>query len=175
MKHLASSLLVALLTLAGALAQNNPDADNTLAMPDFQAKALDGSQVDTTKLRGQVVLLDIWAVWCAPCIQSAPALDRMYQELKPEGLEMIGIAVQSGTEEKVRSTASKLGMTYPILLWDDELAKKIKGIEAVPTYILVNRDWRVEKIFVGATKPSMIREHVERALAEAPTPEEPSR
>jgi hypothetical protein len=89
----------------------------------------------------------------------------MYQDLRGQGLEMLGIAVQSGAAEKVKAAASKLGMTYPVILWDQELAKKIKGIEAVPTYIVIDHDWQVEKIFVGATAPGAIRESVVRALA----------
>jgi thiol-disulfide isomerase/thioredoxin len=145
----------------------DPNADGAApyAMPDFKAEALDGRQVDTKELHGQVVLVDIWAVWCAPCIQAAPALDRMYRDLRGQGLEMVGIAVQSGTAEKVKAAASKLGMTYPVVLWDQELAQKIKGIEAVPTYILIDHNWQVERVFVGATAPGVIRDSVVRALA----------
>ncbi len=168
MRHTATRLLLLLLAMPLAMAQGaDQDADGATVyvMPDFQAQALDGRQVDTEKLHGQVVLMDIWAVWCAPCIQAAPALDRMYQDLRDQGLEMVGIAVQSGGAEKVKAAASKLGMTYPVILWDQELAKKIKGIEAVPTYILINHNWQVEQIFVGATAPGVIRDSVERALA----------
>ncbi len=168
MRHTAARLLLLLLAMPLAMAQGaDQDADGATVyvMPDFKAQALDGRQVDTKKLHGQVVLLDIWAVWCAPCIQAAPALDRMYKDLRGQGLEMVGIAVQSGAAEKVKAAASKLGMTYPVVLWDQELAKKIKGIEAVPTYILINHDWQVEKVFVGATAPGVIRDRVVRALA----------
>ncbi len=168
MRHTATPLLLLLLATPLALAQSadqDGDGATVYAMPDFKARALDGRQVDTKELHGHVVLVDIWAVWCAPCIQAAPALDRMYQDLRGQGLELVGIAVQSGAAEKVRAAASKLGMTYPVILWDQELAKKIKGIEAVPTYILINHDWQVEKIFVGATAPGVIRDSVVRALA----------
>jgi len=168
MRRVAIYLL--LLSLVGSLAlaqgtETGTEASRTYAMPDFQAQTLDGHQVDTREMHGQVVLLDLWAVWCGPCIQSAPALDRMYRDLHDQGLEMLGIAVQSGTAEKVKAAARKLGITYPVILWNQDLAKKIKGIEAVPTYILINQDWQVEKIFVGATAPGVIREHVESALA----------
>ena len=168
MKHTATPLLLLLLATPLALAQSadqDGDGATVYAMPDFKAQALDGRQVDTKELHGHVVLMDIWAVWCAPCIQAAPALDRMYQDLRGQGLEMVGIAVQSGAAEKVKAAASKLGMTYPVILWNQDLAKKIKGIEAVPTYILINHDWQVEKIFVGATSPGAIRDRVVRALA----------
>jgi len=171
MKHAAICLLLLLLIAPLAPAQDTGTSTapaQTYAMPDFQAEALDGRLVDTKELHGQVVLLDLWAVWCAPCIQAAPALDRMYRDLHDEGLEMVGIAVQSGTAEKVKAAAAKLGMTYPVILWNTDLAKKIKGIEAVPTYILINQDWQVEQIFVGATAPSVIRERVESALARRP-------
>ena len=171
MRYSATCLLLLLLAMPLTLAQRaDQDAERaqTYAMPDFQAEALDGHQVDTKALHGKVVLVDIWAVWCAPCIQSAPALDRMYRELRDQGLEMVGIAVQSGTAEKVKATAAELGMTYPVILWNPELAKKIKGIEAVPTYLLINQDWQVEKIFVGATAPAVLRDSVERVLARKP-------
>ena len=170
-KPLLRAAAVVLLLSPLALGQENdkPDAE-VYPMPDFKATSLDGKEIDTTKLHGSVVLLDIWATWCAPCIASAPALDQMYEQLRGKGLEMVGIAVQSGSAEEVRKSAREIGISYPVILWNKELAEKIKGIQSVPTYILVNRDWNVEKLFIGATSPGLIRRHVERLLPSGATP-----
>jgi thiol-disulfide isomerase/thioredoxin len=160
-------LLAGLLLCSGALAQGEAEdgeEKKVYPMPDFQATALDGQAVDTRKLHGKVFVVDIWATWCGPCIESAPELDRMYLDLRRKGLEMLGIAVQSGTAEKVRAAAKKMGMSYPVVLWNKDLASKIEGITAVPTYIVVNQDWNVEKLFMGSTPPHRIRRQVEQLL-----------
>jgi thiol-disulfide isomerase/thioredoxin len=177
LRSLAVLLLTGLLLPGPAVAQaeGEDQADRANRMPDFQAPSLDGQIVDTSKLHGRVLLVDVWATWCAPCIHAAPVLDRMYRDLRDEGLEMIGIAVQSGPADKVKAVVGKLGMSYPVVLWNQDLAAKIKGLEAVPTYILVNQNWEMETIFVGETAPSVLRGHVERLLSVESPPEDGSR
>lgn len=165
---LGLAVLLLLSPLAQGQGNEKSNSGEVYPMPDFKVTSLDGLEIDTTKLHGRVVLLDIWATWCGPCIASAPALDKMFDELKGRGLEMFGVAVQSGDAKEVREAARKIGITYPVILWNKELAEKIQGIQSVPTYILINKEWNVEKLFVGATPPALIRRHVERLLPSEP-------
>src|SRR5690606_12874969 len=61
--------------------------------PAFEALTLDGHPATLEQLRGKVVLLNVWATWCAPCVEEMPALERLHRELAPEGLAVIGVNV----------------------------------------------------------------------------------
>jgi thiol-disulfide isomerase/thioredoxin len=135
-------------------------------MAEFSITDLDGNALDSQQLRGKVVLIDLWATWCGPCAVAAPMLDQAYRDLKSKGLVMIGIAVPpKASPEEVQAAARRIGISYPVAIWNQQLAERIQGLRAVPTYILVAPDWTIHKLWVGATPPGQIRHEIERLLA----------
>ena len=145
-----------------------PDAPPAAPYPmaEFSITDLAGNTFDSQKLRGKVVLIDLWATWCGPCAAAGPQLDQAYRDLKGKGLEMIGIAVPpKASPAEVQEAARRIGITYPVALWNQHLAERIQGLRAVPTYILVAPDWTIHKLWVGATPPGQIRREIERLLA----------
>jgi len=135
-------------------------------MAEFSIKDLGGNTLDSQQLRGKVVLIDLWATWCGPCVAATPLLDEAYSDLKEKGLVMIGIAVPpKASPEEVLATARRIGMNYPVAIWNEHLAERIQGLRAVPTYILIAPDWTIHKLWVGATPPGQIRREIERLLA----------
>jgi thiol-disulfide isomerase/thioredoxin len=145
-----------------------PEAAELPPMPEFRVAALDGRTLDSRDLRGQVVLLDLWATWCGPCLWAAPQLDRIYGDFKDRGVEMIGIAVDSGSAQEVAKAAKAYGMTYPVTLWSEELAEKIQNLRALPTYILIAPDWTVHRTWVGPVSPKVLRREIESLLGDEP-------
>ena len=133
-------------------------------MPELRVEALDGRILDSQELRGQVVLLDIWATWCGPCLWAAPQLDSIYADFNDRGVEMIGIAVDSGSAAEVAKAAKAYGMTYPVTLWSEELAESIHNLRALPTYILITPDWTVHRTWVGPVSPKVLRRQIEGLL-----------
>src|SRR5512145_2979928 len=61
------------------------------AAPEFDLEALDGGRIKLAELRGKVVMVNLWASWCAPCRAEMPAIDHIYQQYKARGLEVIAI------------------------------------------------------------------------------------
>src|SRR5690348_11929795 len=107
---LVPSLLVALATPA-------PAADFNLditARGIHLGKPVCGPQLSESDLTGHVVLVEFWGIHCAPCLESMPGLARLYGELGPAGLVVIGAHVQRGTPEEVRATAEALGVAFAV-------------------------------------------------------------
>lgn len=80
-----------------------------LVLPD-----LAGNPTSAAQWRGKVVVINFWASWCPPCRDEIPGLARTQAELGPEGLQIVGIAVDSA--EKSKAAAAEWGITYPILV-----------------------------------------------------------
>lgn len=134
--------------------------DDTLS---FQLCDLDGNIVSPSDeiFKSKVLLVDIWGVWCRPCIVQLPYLNTLYEQYKKDGLEVVGVhfgIAELGTDEErvagLRKSAENLGLSYPILMGGiardvEEAIGGLRNFEGFPTTILIGRDGRVKHIFKG--------------------------
>lgn len=116
---------------------------------EFTATAMDGKTFDGASLRGKIVLMDFWAVWCAPCVSAVPKLNHLQEELSSLNFEVIGMAVNSGPLADVRSFASQHGMEYRVLVGDDEMPYRYDVI-GYPTYLLIDQHGDQVRKYVGS-------------------------
>lgn len=106
------------------------------SIPDLQ-----GRSRSLGEWQGKVLVVNIWATWCPPCLKEIPDFVRMQDKLGPKGLQFVGIAAdQPG---KVREFAAKYGMNYPVLLADMniiEIARRAGNQSGgLPFTIILNR------------------------------------
>jgi thiol-disulfide isomerase/thioredoxin len=108
---------------------------------DLKFKALDGTDVDLAKLRGKVVLLDFWAVWCGPCRAEIPNVVATYKQLHKDGFEIVGISLDQDKEKLIIFT-KQAGMTWPQYfdgkMWSNEISSRF-GINAIPAMWLIDK------------------------------------
>lgn len=115
--------------------------------PQYATQTLDGRPIALDSLRGQVVLLNIWATWCKPCREEIPALESLHRQHAASGLVIAGVSIdQSADTAKIRDYAQSLGASYPI--WhdeDDRVSSTFLAI-GVPASYLIDREgilrWR---------------------------------
>ena len=114
--------------------------------PDFNVTTVDGDPISLSALRGRSVVINFWASWCGPCKQEVPAFNR-FHTAHPE-IPIIGLAVDSGNTSKVRKTAKKWGISYPVAVADNQL-QRTYDISTLPTTVVVGPDGKVADIHVG--------------------------
>ncbi len=111
--------------------------------PPLKLKTLDGKDVDLDSFRGQPVLLDFWASWCAPCRAQMPMLARLYDELKGKGLVLIGIT-KDEEPDKAREFLAKNHYEWPNAQDDkDGKASEAWGAHGIPTLALVDKEGKI--------------------------------
>ncbi|PKW26439.1 TlpA family protein disulfide reductase [Phycicoccus duodecadis] len=131
---------------------------------------LDGTAWDITSTRGQVLVLNVWGSWCAPCVAEAPDLEKAWQELqdKKAPVRFVGIDFR---EEAARGAAfvKKAGITYPSLT--DEggvLVLRLQGkAPTVPTTLVLDRKGRIAARVNGPVDASTLTGLVDDVVAEA--------
>jgi cytochrome c biogenesis protein CcmG, thiol:disulfide interchange protein DsbE len=122
-------------------------------VPAYAAVALGGDSVHVSSLRGDVVLLNVWATWCIPCRKEIPELQALHQQYSARGLRVLGVSVdQPGADADVADFAKAFGMTYPILRDPDETVSMLFAIPGVPASFLVDRAGIVQWRHLGPFK-----------------------
>ena len=145
----------------------NPDAflvtDAGQPAPAFRLNTFDGKAVSLSDFRGQVVLLDFWAPFCAPCVQALPELQALHARLSARGFAIVGVTVDDRTAI-VKKATSGAKVTYPILQATPEVWNAYK-VNALPSLILVGRDGTIIKRYGGEADRAAMIADIDRALS----------
>jgi cytochrome c biogenesis protein CcmG, thiol:disulfide interchange protein DsbE len=145
---------------AGVTAAKDRHAVVDLVMPE-----LDGGSWRLSQHRGEVVLINYWASWCGPCREETPGLIDLARDYRYKGLSIVGVSMDMGGKPAVESFLSEFHMPYPVLM-PDLASPSVPAVEALPTTVLVDRNGRAAKSYVGAVKESIFRSDVDQLLRE---------
>jgi thiol-disulfide isomerase/thioredoxin len=139
--------------------------------PRYAATTLAGDSASTSALAGKVVLLNVWATWCAPCRDEIPYLQSLYERHRGEGLEIVGVSVDArGQESAIREFAADFRMTYPIWRDPDERVQSLYLALGVPSSYLIDRAGILRWRRLGTVREgdTTLTRALERALSAAP-------
>ncbi|GMQ81182.1 MAG: hypothetical protein BMS9Abin05_0613 [Rhodothermia bacterium] len=118
--------------------------------PDFTLPALKGDSLTLSDYRGKIVVLNIWATWCAPCREEMPAFVSMQKQFRSQGIQFIGVSIDAGGWEVVGPFAAEFNVNYPIVLDDGTVDNSYEGNTGVPTTYLINRKGQIWRYMPGA-------------------------
>jgi peroxiredoxin len=145
-------LAVIVVVILFSLRQNNSYLKFSLLetsrpAPNFTLPGLDGKMVSLSDYQGHVVLVNIWATWCPPCVDEMPSMERLYQELKDENFEILAISIDAPGEKAVASFMKKNNLSFPALLDPGGTIKSAYQTTGVPESFIINKQGiLVEKI-----------------------------
>jgi cytochrome c biogenesis protein CcmG, thiol:disulfide interchange protein DsbE len=135
--------------------------------PSLTLPALDGSNVALDDLRGQVVLINVWATWCPPCRAEMPALQTAYDHYRDEGFVVLAVN-QREDAARVESFMGQYGLTFPALLDRDGVVAQQYGAPYLPASFFVDRAGQIRTTYRGPIPPRVVSGTIEQLLAEAP-------
>jgi cytochrome c biogenesis protein CcmG/thiol:disulfide interchange protein DsbE len=143
--HLAGAVAagVFLLVLAGCYSNSRPSRIGSSA-PDFTVE-----NVTLSRLHGQVVVLNFWATWCAPCVEEVPSLVEMQRRMKSKGVTVLAVSIdadQSAYQRFVKDhNVNLLTVRDP-----DQKSNALYGTSVFPETFIIDRNGVVRRKFIGA-------------------------
>jgi thiol-disulfide isomerase/thioredoxin len=158
------ALAVALVAgaFAGCTRQSLTSTDLNVAFDDAHGNnvslKLPCSNNCSTSLEGKVVLVNFWATWCDPCRAEIPSLIEFQKQYSDKGFTLLGIAMDDDGAKVVQPfvdttkfdvNGAKMTMNYPIVIGSDSVADKFGGLWAFPTSVLLARNGKILKRFIG--------------------------
>lgn len=154
------SLAVAIVATAGQSMAGPPEflgeaapftpLDQPSDAPPIPIKDLDGAAWGLERFRGKVVLLNIWATWCVPCVHELPTLDRLQAELGGETFTVIAVTIDRGGSAVVRSFLERHSLSHlPAYLDAQGKLASALGAVGLPVTYIIGRDGRLEGSLVG--------------------------
>jgi thiol-disulfide isomerase/thioredoxin len=141
------------------------------AAPRLRGKTLDGGQLDTADYKGQVVVLNVWGSWCAPCRAEAKNFVKVAEDTKDQDVRFVGINTRDTSTQPALAFEKEEGIEYPSL-YDPTgrlLLRFEKGTlnpQAIPTTLVIDRDGKIAARAMQPLSEDKLREMLDPVLAE---------
>jgi peroxiredoxin len=134
--------------------------------PDFTLKTAKGETYTLSELKGQAVLINVWATWCPPCKAEMPAIEKMYNEYKDQGF--VVLAINSTFQDdplQITPFVEEYSLTFPILLDETSDISRAYQVRSLPSSYFVNRHGVITEVVIGGPmSEALLRTRIEEAL-----------
>ncbi|MDT8448729.1 MAG: TlpA disulfide reductase family protein [Wenzhouxiangellaceae bacterium] len=155
------ALALAATLSAAAPAGDAADLNAESAVAEFTLPALDGTMRSLSDWRGQWVVVNYWATWCAPCRKEIPDFSQMHDAR--DDITVLGLAYEDTEVEAFKKFLAEYPASYPILLVDIYAPPEVLGApRALPTTFLVDPNGRLVETWIGPIASDKIIERVEQ-------------
>ncbi len=126
----------------------------------------EGMKVSLSSLRGKTVLINFWATWCGPCKEELPDVEAISKQYSSKGLVVIGVSEDNGDSvlNDVSRFAAKHGLTYQIVVDNNDIANAYGNINAIPTSFIVNKAGKIVDQWVGLRNKSFFESTIKKYL-----------
>lgn len=145
-----------------------PAAREGFLAPDFALQNMQGETVRLSELRGQPVLVNLWASWCPPCKEEMPAMQAVYDEYAPRGFIVLAIntTFQDDRDSALRFTEQQ-ALTFPILFDETGEVSRAYQTRLMPTSFFIDQEGVIQRVVLGGPmSEALLRAEIERLLEE---------
>ena len=122
---------------------------DNMPAPDFTFPGLDGKMVSLSDYKGKVVLLNIWATWCPPCVEEMPSMEKLYQKFKGQNFEILAVSIDEPGLKVVAPFMKKSNLTFPALIDSEGAIKAVYGITGIPESFIIDKQGNLIKKIIG--------------------------
>ena len=137
---------------------------NGKAAPEFSLESLQGKTVRLSDYHGKAVLLNFWATWCQPCKIEMPWFEDLQKQYGPQGLQVVGIAMDDASKEDIAKFVKQMGVNYPILLGKESVGDAYGGVQFLPSTFFIDREGKIVDHIFGLKSRSEIEDEIKQSL-----------
>ncbi len=116
--------------------------------PEIRLDMLDGERFVLSEQKGKIVVLDFWATWCAPCMQTMPLVEEAMADFDPEQVRLVSINLEEPADH-VQSVLERHKLSVPVALDIDGVAAHRYEARAIPQMVIVGKDGKIARLYVG--------------------------
>ena len=118
--------------------------------PNFTLPDLNGTRVSLAEFRGKVVLLNIWATWCLPCVEEMPSMEKLHHEMGGEDFIILAVSIDGTGAEVVIPFVEKHNLSFTVLVDRKATVKSLFQVTGVPESIIIDKEGMVVEKVLGA-------------------------
>ena len=147
-------------------AEQVPAPQQGFLAPDFELKTPTGETVRLSDLRGQAVLVNLWATWCPPCRAEMQTIDLVYKEYKDQGFVVLAVNLTyQDNALDIMPFVNEQGLTFPILLDETGDMANAYQLKSLPSSYFIGRDGIINEVVIGGPMAeALLRTRVEEIL-----------
>ncbi len=140
---------------------------NSEPAPDFALKSMSGENLRLSEYRGEVVVLSFWSTDCGTCVLQMPAVQKLYEQYRDDGLQVLGINIDRNPR-KAREMVEKLELVYPVLFDAERSVSREDKLNALPFVVVIDRDGAIRYTHsrYRSTDRHLYRGQIDELLAE---------
>ena len=127
-----------------------PRLGKVVSAPNFTLPGLDGNMVSLADSKGKVVLLNIWATWCPPCVDEMPSMEKLHQKLKGENFEILAVSIDEAGAEAVIPFMKQHNLSFTALIDTQGSLKSLYQTTGVPESFIVDQKGIIVGKVIGA-------------------------
>ena len=140
-------------------------------LPELSGETVDGEQLNVGDFAGDILVLNVWGAWCAPCIAEADNLVTVAEETADQGVQFVGINTRDPSVENARVFEETHGVPYPSLYDPDgrlllEFPKGSLNPQAIPSTLIVDREGRIAVRLLKPLTEDELRDALAPVIAE---------
>jgi thiol-disulfide isomerase/thioredoxin len=143
---------------------------------NFKLDLLDGSAFRLADHKGQFVVLDFWATWCGPCMQTMPLVDEVVRGFAGQKVELIAVNLEEQPDQ-IKATLERHKLKIAVALDRDGVVAAKYGVTAIPQTVIVDRDGKIVRLFVGGGPKTaeLLKKALQELTSTPPAPPPPNR
>jgi thiol-disulfide isomerase/thioredoxin len=156
MKKIA--LIILLFSFAAFAQSDKKDA------PKFDVTSIDGTNFKLEDLKGKIVVVNIWGIWCPPCLREIPSLNRFAAQYK-SNKNVVFIAFTEDNETKLEKFLKFKPFKYNIIPQSTETINMFSAKMTFPTHYLINQDGKIEVTAAGTSGLNKVKKKLREILS----------
>jgi peroxiredoxin len=134
--------------------------------PEVTFTTLEGKTISMAELEGKVVLVNFWATDCPGCIAEMPGLIKTYNEYKPQGFEVIAVAMEYDPPSQVLTYTQKNALPFPVMHDSyGEMSKKFGNVQLTPTAFILDKQGNIVRKVIGELNFKDLHQLLDEKLA----------